>query len=193
LAEVFAPDHGTPRRREELLSEPVDHEVSVLDQGSGHAHCLTGVAASIWAWCDSVNDAARLAELTGDSVESVAAAIVELSELGLLEPDGGESRGLTRRAAAQRAIQAGAGALVLSAALPTVASAASKIANGKTALNCKAALHATAADTECASGTCYHATAGLICAPTGCVVLNGVCVITACCSGACGGNLRCAA
>jgi hypothetical protein len=177
---------GLPQRREELLSEWVGDEVVVLDGESGQAHCLSGAAAAIWERCDGQHDVSALAQSSGQERSAVETALDELARLGLLGGGDGEPRGLTRRAAAQRAVQVGAGALVLSVALPSVASAASRIANGQPAPNCTAANHNTAADTECASGECYRTGSTRICVPVGCVVFGGNCSGgKACCSGAC--------
>jgi hypothetical protein len=181
------PKSGVPLCRTGLVVETVGDEVIVIDQDSGRAHCLSGLAAAIWERCDGTHDVTRLATYSGVDAERVEATLAELDELGLLECDAEPSPGLTRRMVAQRALKVGAGALVLSVALPTAASAASKIAAGQPAPNCTATSGTTKADTECASGTCYVTHSGSkICTPVGgCVVLGALCVLglLPCCAG----------
>jgi hypothetical protein len=118
------------------------------------------------------------------------AALAELDELGLLEPVAEQSQGLTRRTVARRAIKVGTGVLVLSVALPTVASAASKIAGGQPAPGCTAAAGTIKADSECASGNCYQTFTGSTktCTPIGgCLAYHALCVLglgLPCCAGA---------
>jgi hypothetical protein len=182
-----APETGMRRFRGGLLTERIGDEVIVIDQDSGRAHCLSGVAAAIWHECDGTHDVTQLADLSGTTAAPIDAALTELDELGLLEYVAEQSRGLTRRTVARRAITVGTGVLVLSVALPTVASAASKIAAGQPAPGCTANAGAKIADTECASGTCYQTHSGSkICAPSStCVVFNGVCLLGLgqCCAG----------
>jgi hypothetical protein len=182
------PKPGMPLCRTGLVVEMVGDEVIVIDQDSGRAHCLTGFAAAIWERCDGTHDVTRLATYSGVDAERVEAALVELDDLGLLECDAEQSPGLTRRTVAQRALKVGTGALVLSVALPTAASAASKIATGQPAPGCTAASGAIKADSECATGFCYTTHAGAkICAPSGtCSVFGGACVLglLPCCAGA---------
>jgi hypothetical protein len=163
------PKSGMPLCRTGLVVETVGDEVIVIDQDSGRAHCVSGLAAVIWERCDGTHDVTRLATHSGADAERVEAALVELDELGLLERDAEQSPGLTRRTVAQRAITVGASVLVMSGT--------------------------TKADTECASGTCYLTHSGSkICTPIGgCVVFGGLCVLglLPCCAGAgtCTGTL----
>jgi hypothetical protein len=181
---------GMPRFREGLLTERVGDEVIVIDQVAGRAHCLSGLAAAIWSRCDGTHDVTRLAELSGATPARIEAALAELDELGLLDCVADQSRGVTRRTVAHRAIKVGAGALVLSVALPTVASAASLIPNGQPAPHCTATMRGSAAvvDTECASGYCYFPHTGVaICAVgANCVTFGNVCLLNLlgeCCAG----------
>jgi hypothetical protein len=185
-----APETGIRRFRGGLLTERIGDEVIVIDQDSGRAHCLSGLAAAIWDRCDGTHDATRLAELSGSTAAPVEAALAELDGLGLLEPAAEQPQGLTRRTVARRAIKVGTGALVLSVALPTVASAASKIATGQPAPKCSSTTRGSPAvtDTECASGYCYFPHTGVpICATgAGCLPYGGVCVVGLlgqCCAG----------
>jgi hypothetical protein len=176
-----------PRQRAQgLLSEQVGEDVVVMDPRSGEVHCLTGAAAAVWRLCDGSCGVARIAEIARIGRADADDALIALRELDLLESGPTEPPSVTRRTLARRAIEAGAGALVLSAALPTVASAASGIANGQPATKCTAASGATATDSECASRLCYQTHAGVkICAPAGCAVFNGLCVlgVIPCCAG----------
>jgi hypothetical protein len=178
---------GLPHAREGLLSEWVDDEVVVLDGDSGQAHCLSGPAAAIWDHCDGTNDVAGLARHSGQPAEAVRAALHELTRLGLLGGTDPEARGLTRRGVAQRAAQTGIGVLVLSAALPSVASAASKTANCQTAPSCTATSTTPVADVNCASGFCAKTptTGTLVCVRASCVAANGACTGKTCCFGTC--------
>jgi hypothetical protein len=183
------PKSGMPLCRAGLVVETVGDEVIVIDQDSGRAHCVSGLAAAIWERCDGAHDVTRLATYSGADAERVEAALVELDELGLLECVADQSSGLTRRTVAQRAITAGAGMLVLSVALPTVASAAStKIGPGQNAPNCTAAPGAIKADPECSSGSCYqtHNGSSKTCTTSGCLAFGGVCLLglVPCCAGA---------
>jgi hypothetical protein len=183
-----APETGMRRFREGLLIERIGDELIVIDQDSGRAHCLSGLAAAIWEGCDGTHDVTQLAELSGATAVPTEAALAELDELGLLQDIAQQLPGLTRRTVAHRAIKVGAGALVLSVALPTVASAASKIGPGQNAPNCTAAPGAIKADTECSSGSCYqtHNGSSKTCTTSGCLAFGGVCLLglVPCCAGA---------
>jgi hypothetical protein len=181
-----------PRQRAQgLLSEQVGEDVVVMDPWSGEVHCLTGAAAAVWCLCDGSRGVERIAEIAEIERADAEDALVALRELDLLETGPSESSSITRRTLARRAIEAGAGALVLSAALPTVATAASKIANGQTAPNCTATLHTKVADSECASGFCYRNSTGKICVASNCATFGSLCVLglIPCCSGACTGTV----
>jgi len=184
-----APETGVRRFRGGLITERIGDELIVIDQDSGCAHCLSGLAAAIWDRCDGTRDLTRLAELSGATAARVEAALAELDELGLLEPVAEQSQGLTRRTVARRAIKVGTGGLVLSVALPTVASAASLIAPGQNAPLCTAAPGKIKSDPECSSGSCYrtHNSSSTTCTPLGgCVAFGDVCLLGlfTCCAGA---------
>jgi hypothetical protein len=108
---------GLPKRREALLVERVDEELLILDQRTARAHCLADQIAMIWSHCDGSHNARQIAQLCETSLEHVRVVLAEFSELDLLEPATERSRGLARRVATKRTLQAGAGALVLSTAL----------------------------------------------------------------------------
>jgi hypothetical protein len=182
-----------PRRRtHDLLSEEVGDEIVVLDGRSGEVHCLTGAAAQVWALCTGAHGAAGIAAITNLDETTTSAVIDSLDDLDLLEPEPAQAQApkLTRRTIAKRAVQVGAGSMVLSAALPTVASAASLVPNFGPAPNCtaKTAGGAPVKDAECQSGYCYltHSNAK-ICAPSAtCTTFGGVCVLV---GGCCAGNV----
>ncbi|MFZ0386092.1 MAG: PqqD family protein [Solirubrobacteraceae bacterium] len=184
-----APETGIRRFRGGLLTERIGDEVIIVDQDSGRAHCLSGLAAAIWDQCDGTHDVTQLAELSGATAVPIEAALAELDELSLLEPVAEQSQDLTRRTVARRAINVGAGALVFTAVLPAVASAASKIGPGLNAPNCTAAPGAIKADPECSSGNCYQTRNGSskTCTTPGCVPFGGLCLLGL--GQCCGGNV----
>jgi hypothetical protein len=184
-----------PRQRARgLLTEQVGEDVVVLDQSVHQVHCLTGTAAAVWNLCDGSRGTERIAEIAGVGRADADAALDTLRELDLIEPPreqpSEQTPRVTRRAIARRALQAGAGGLVLSAALPAVAGAAStKIPNGGAAPHCTAPLLGLGpvADAECLSGFCYLAVLLFpVCVPSNCAGLKIPCGPTAPCCGALG-------
>jgi hypothetical protein len=184
-----ASDVWLPRQRvQELLTDEVGQDIVVLDQRAGEIHCLTGDAAGVWRLCDGSRGVDQIAETAGITRTDVDGALGTLCDLGLLEPPREQTDRITRRAIAKRALQAGAGGLVISAALPAVAGAASsKIPNGGAAPNCTAGLLGAhpVADAECQSGFCYRAVLLFpVCVPSNCVGVSVACGVSVPCCGA---------
>ena len=100
-------------RSEGLLVEHVGDETVVLDTESKQAHCLSPLAAAVFAGADGATPVEDLAALAGSaldepvSVEQVEAALDQLDERGLLDrpalpadpPSGISRRQLVRRTA----------------------------------------------------------------------------------------------
>jgi len=191
-----ASDVWLPRRRAQgLLAEPVGDDVVVLDQRSEEVHCLTGAAAAIWRLADGSRGVQRLTEALEIERIETDRALATLCELDLLEPVPGQTARFTRRTIAKRAMQAGAGALIFSAAVPAAASAASLRGLCANAPHCGATLlnpGPVADPTDCSSGYCYAGVvAGILgpafCVPAGCQGLGLVCALVGapCCLGSC--------
>ncbi len=98
-------------RSEGLLVEEIGDETVVYDTGSGQAHCLTSVAAAVFAHCDGTRSVDELATLSSSKLgepvdaERVDAALVQLEEIALLAPlpEGVSRRTFVRRTAAATA------------------------------------------------------------------------------------------
>ena len=105
---TYRPRHGPPLGRTEgLLVEEVGSETVVYDTDSREAHCLSPLAAAVYAHCDGRTATERLSELASTrlgepvSPEQVDAALAQLEECGLLvaPPSGISRRQLVRRTA----------------------------------------------------------------------------------------------
>jgi len=184
------------RRSNALLTERVGDEVVVLDERSGQAHCLTAPAAAVWDLCDGSHGVARIGQLTGLPDGEAAGALATLRELELLEPEPEEPLRLTRRTVARRAIQAGAGAIVLSAVIPAAAAAASgTIPTCGPATQCTTVLLVLGSDPNCLLGICLRLSPTVaFCVKPGCVLPIGACSVLgiptgACCVGTCVGAI----
>jgi hypothetical protein len=127
-------------RNEDLLVEEIHDETVVFDTRSREAHCLSPLAAVVFAHCDgetSIDDLASLAsERLGEPVdpERVRDALALLEERSLLDTVGQQDDGLSRRQMIKRS--AVTGGLVASAPLitsvfpPTAAAASSATCGG---------------------------------------------------------------
>jgi hypothetical protein len=103
-------------RSDGLLVEEVGAETVVFDSESKEAHCLSPLAAAVFAQCDGRTQIKDIAESAGSrldepvEVEQVEAALVQLEETGLLAapPAGGITRRtmVRRTAAATAAVSA---------------------------------------------------------------------------------------
>jgi DNA-binding transcriptional regulator YhcF (GntR family) len=115
-------------RSEELVVEAIAEEVLVYDQRTDQAHCLGSVAARVWRACDGATTVEQLSVFLGLDAGTVARALEELEQCGLL--DAAPQAGLTRREATARLAKVGAAAasapLIYSIAAPTPALAASQ-------------------------------------------------------------------
>jgi hypothetical protein len=98
-------------RSDGLLMEQVGDETVIFDTESKEAHCLSPLAAAVYAECDGRSSPERISELAASrlgepvSVEHVEAALAQLEERGLLvgPPGGMTRRGMVRRTAAATA------------------------------------------------------------------------------------------
>jgi hypothetical protein len=186
-----------PRRRSDaLLTERVGDEVVVLDERSGQAHCLTARVVTVWDLCDGSHGVARIGQLAGFPDGEAAGALAALCELELLEPEPDEPLRLTRRTVARRAIQAGAGAIVLSAVIPAAAAAASgTVPVCSPSTNCSAAILILGTDPNCLLGICLKVSATVaFCVKPGCLIPGLPCralglPLGSCCVGTCVGTI----
>ncbi len=120
-------------RDEGLLVEQVGDETVVFDADTKEAHCLSALAAVIFAHCDgktTVADLARLAsERMNEPVETaqVMDALAQLEERDLMEPRAPSKIGVSRRTMLQRSAALGgavaASPLITSVIAPTSAAA----------------------------------------------------------------------
>jgi hypothetical protein len=120
-------------RDEGLLVEHVGDETVVFDSESKEAHCLSALAAVVFAHCDgrtTVEEMARLAsERLDEPVDSarVLDALAQLEERDLMEPRAPRRIGLSRRSMLQRTAALGgavaASPLITSIVAPTSAAA----------------------------------------------------------------------
>ncbi len=118
-------------RSQGLLIEEVDSEKVIFDETTRHVHCLTPLAAIVFAHCDGQASPAELARIAsgqlGESVseDQVEDALARLKERGLLEsppPITLSRRDMLHKSAAFGAAAA-AGSLVFTVD-PTMAQAA---------------------------------------------------------------------
>jgi hypothetical protein len=122
------------RRREGLKTEEFQGEMLVYDLEGHTAHCLNGIAVSVWQYADGSLSAAEIAERIaadqGSAVDETVVwrAIDELDRASLLEtPLSGAPADVTRRQTLMRLGWAAAVPLVLSIAVPTPAYAQSAL------------------------------------------------------------------
>jgi hypothetical protein len=165
--------HPTARSGD-LLVEQVNDETVVYDRRTNDAHCLTPLAAAVFAHCDGETGVDRIATLASDRLgepvdeTGVANALAQLGERDLLVVSG--SNGLSRRQMiGKSAVAAGtlAGAtLITSIVAPTALAADSKIPPGCTGCT---------KNSDCASNHCCQSNAGKTCSQTCCVGNNNSC------------------
>lgn len=158
-----------------LLVEHVGDETVVYDLDSKEAHCLSAVAAQIFALTDGRRRASELAELASRNLnttvteDEAAEAVALLDERRLLDtPLLVEQSGMSRR----EVIRKGAFATVLitTIAIPVATAAATvQIPTGCTGCG---------KNKDCASGHCCQDVAGKSCNQTCCVGANNSCHIT---------------
>ncbi len=85
------PKHAPLARSQGLLIEEVDSEKVIFDEETKKAHCLTPVAAVVFAHCDGKTSPADLAGIASDRLgesvgeEEVENALGQLQERDLLE------------------------------------------------------------------------------------------------------------
>jgi DNA-binding transcriptional ArsR family regulator len=110
-------------RSDELGVEELDGELLIYDHRDNRAHSLGSEAARVWRACDGKTDVDALSARLDLEPETVARALVELEDAGLL--DTGPVDGLTRRMATKKMARLGAAAasapLVYSILAPTPA------------------------------------------------------------------------
>jgi hypothetical protein len=182
-------------RDEGLLVEHVGDETVVYDRDTKDAHCLTPLAAAVFAHCDGKSSIGEIATLASDRLDepvdeaSVSLALAHLEERNLLQRDllaleHGNGNGYSRRQMIRKgAVVAGAAAsvpLISSIAAPTAAMAASLIPTG---------CGGCGQNKDCASNHCCQNNAGKQCNQSCCVGANNSC--HACGCDAQGHNCQC--
>lgn len=97
---------GAPhaRRRNDLLTQEVEHELLVFDPQNQRVHALNPIAAQVWNWCDGSQSVEAMAHgldvptLSPDQARAVVhTALRQLSDAGLLENHVDHAEGLDRR------------------------------------------------------------------------------------------------
>jgi hypothetical protein len=126
-------DKSPVARDEGLLVEQVGDETVVFDSESKEAHCLSALAAVVFAHCDgrtTVDELARLASERLDEpvdADRVMDALAQLEERDLMEPRAPSKIGVSRRTMLQRTAALGgavaASPLITSVIAPTSAAA----------------------------------------------------------------------
>ena len=163
-------------RSGDLLVEQVNDETVVYDRRTNDAHCLTPLAAAVFAHCNGETSIDRLATLAserlGEPVDEtgVLNALAQLEERDLLAIPASNGNGLSRRqmigkGAAAAGALAGA-SLITSIAAPTAFAADSKIPPGCTGCG---------KNSDCSSNHCCQSNAGKTCSQTCCVGNNNSC------------------
>lgn len=156
-----------------LVAELVGAELLVYDAVADVAHCLSPDAALVFAACDGLRDPAALRAATGLPAETVARALDDLGQLGLLrathEPLAtGAAERVRRREALKRLAKASAAAaaapLIVSAALETPAA----FASGGSGVAGQACMGSGGFDT-CGPG--LNCDPSLICVPQNCNIV----------------------
>jgi hypothetical protein len=195
-------DDRPKARTERLASERIGDELVVYDQISQVAHCLSPEATAVWELCDGRLTQAEIADRLTCPSSTVERAVRALDECHLLDEPGDEVTGYSRRQAAIRLAKVGGAAfaapLIYSAAVGSVAAAASHLAAGCPVTACTGVTScpgssANGTNSTCASGRCYCSTLSstgtsqnqLRCAiSSSCTADNATCTS----SGACCGN-----
>ena len=124
------------KRLHSVRIEEFQGEVVVYDLDNHRAHCLNGIAATIWNLCDGTRSVAQIAEAIADEPTTAASgeelvwtALTELDSASLLDTpiDAGVPDAPSRRSAMAKIGWAAAIPLVLSIAVPEPAYAQSPI------------------------------------------------------------------
>ena len=178
-------------RTEDLLIEELSEETVVYDLDTKSVHCLSPLAAAVFAACDGRTAAAAAAEAVGArlgrevSESDVLAAVAQLEERALfsspvLHLHNGNGNGISRRDFARRGALAGAAAfavpLITSIAAPTAAMATSGIATGCAGCG---------KNSDCTSNHCCQSNAGKQCSQGCCVGANNSCHFCNCVGSTC--------
>ena len=164
--------HELPLARAEgLLTEEVEAEIVVYDSESKQAHCLSPLAALVFARSDGQSSIPELAELAGSQleepveVERVKDALAQLEELGLMVVPEDELR-VSRRGMIRKGALAGAAV----AATPLIVSVATASANNA-GLSCAGT--GCGSDSDCLGFSCPPGNDCLCIVPAG--RLMGIC------------------
>jgi hypothetical protein len=104
-------------RLDDLIVQEMDGELVVYDLEQHRAHCLNGVAATVFRLCDGLKTPAEMAVRLDADEDVVWLALEQLWKLHLLEGDEPREDGLSRRALLKRT-----GLLTAALALPATAS-----------------------------------------------------------------------
>jgi len=175
----------------ELLTEQVDDETVIYDLSSKDVHCLSPLAAAVFAQCDGRTKPSRIAELAEERLgkpvteDEVSAAVAQLEERSLLErpPVVLQDGGISRRELARKSAKVGAAVaavpLITSIVAPTAAMAQSKIPSG---------CQGCGKNPDCESNHCCQSVPGHQCAIGCCVNHDNSCHI---CPRDCTTNCEC--
>jgi hypothetical protein len=160
-------DDRPKARTERLASERIGDELVIYDQLSQTAHCLSPQAAAVWELCDGDLTQAEIAYRLTVPLATVERAVHALDDCDLLDESAVEAPGYSRRQAAIRLAKVGGAAfaapLIYSAAVGSVAAAASHLAAGCPVTACTGVTScpgsgANGTNSTCASGRCYCST-----------------------------------
>ncbi len=113
-------------RSEDLVIEELPDELLVYDRATNRAHCLGDKAVRVWRACDGYTTVAVLANKLDLEPDTVALALGELEDCGLLVASP-QPNGSTRREFSMRTAKLGAAAasvpLIISMGIPEGAAA----------------------------------------------------------------------
>jgi hypothetical protein len=126
-------------KTEGIISERVDDDLVVYDQGTLTAHSLSADTAAVWLCCDGSTSCRQIAGKLGCDIAAVDQAVAALRETGLLDDRPGDRDGISRREAASKLAKVGGAALaaplIYSVVIPGAAAAISCHAQG-TSVTC---------------------------------------------------------
>jgi len=176
-------------RENDLLLEQVGDETVVYDLDTKNVHCLSPLAAAVFASCDGRMRPAAAASIASDRLgrdvteDEVLAAVAQLEERDLFSSATlklHNGNGISRRDFARRGALAGAAAfaapLITSIAAPTAAMAASGIASGCAGCG---------KNPDCVSNHCCQSNAGKQCNQGCCVDHDNSCHFCNCVGNKC--------
>jgi hypothetical protein len=174
-------------RADGLLTEKVGSEIVVYDVEAKQAHCLKGLAASVFANADGKTSAENIAATAekdlGEHVTfaQVQDAIAQLDAIALLDTpllvrDGLSRREMVKKAGYVGAAAAAASPLITSLVVPSAAFAASSIATGCSGCG---------KNPDCVSNHCCQSNAGKQCSQGCCVGSNNSCHFCNCSGNTC--------